>query len=430
MINSLYIAQSGLNASKYSVDVTSNNIANENTEGYVKRVVNTSETTDLQDDIGNGVSFDVVTRSSNDYLYDKLVSQSSLSSYYEQENSTLSEIETMFSETESSGLSTTLSNFFDSIESLRSNPTNSIYQNEVSTQAQLLVDSLQSLNSALDDTSNSTIDQFKDQVDSVNNILNQIVYINEQMIQSNAASNDLLDKRDTLEKELSNYVDIKVDRNSDTYNLKIAGATVISNNTNFNEITINSDFSDLNNLNTFLMVYNSKLSLSSGSLKSLTQNLNTNTSTISSYKQSLNDFAKALIDYTTNNNTVPLFSGTDVESLTFEENNISSLTSDDLESLAQMQWDESLTIGTQTDTSFSEFYQNLLVTISSNVENNSFKLESQEAIVNSLETTYNDLTKVDPDEEMINLLQYQAAYEANAKIITAVDEMLQTLLAM
>ena len=28
---------------------------------------------------------------------------------------------------------------------------------------------------------------------------------------------------------------------------------------------------------------------------------------------------------------------------------------------------------------------------------------------------------------MINLMQYQAAYEANAKVITAVDEMLQTI---
>ena len=44
--------------------------------------------------------------------------------------------------------------------------------------------------------------------------------------------------------------------------------------------------------------------------------------------------------------------------------------------------------------------------------------------------TIRDKNKVDPDEEMINLLQYQAAYEANAKIITAVDEMIQTLLAM
>ena len=43
MINALYIAKSGLDTSRYSVEVTSNNIANENTTGYVKRVVNTSE---------------------------------------------------------------------------------------------------------------------------------------------------------------------------------------------------------------------------------------------------------------------------------------------------------------------------------------------------------------------------------------------------
>lgn len=152
MINSLYIAKSGLNASKYSVDVTSNNIANENTDGYVKRVVNTSELSSLEDNIGNGVSFDGVTRTTNSYLYDKLVAQSSLASYYEQEDSILSSIEIMFDEADDSGFSTTLSNFFDSIESLREEPTNLIYQNELSTQSQLLVNNLQSLNSDLDDT--------------------------------------------------------------------------------------------------------------------------------------------------------------------------------------------------------------------------------------------------------------------------------------
>lgn len=430
MINSLYTAQSGLTTSRYSVDVTSNNIANENTEGYIKRVVNTSELNTLEDDIGNGVSFDGVTRSTNVYLYDKLVSQSSLSSYYEQEDAILSEIEIMFSETDESGLSTTLSNLFDAMESLRSDSTNSIYQNEVSTQAQMLVEGLQSLNEGLEDSFDSTLEQLEDQVSSVNNILEQIVYLNEQIIQSNTASNDLLDKRDALEKELSNYVDIEVNRNSDTYNLKIAGTSVIFNNTNLSEVSISGDFTDLDNLDTSLMVYNNKLSLSSGSLKSLTQNLTTETSTISSYKQSLDDFAKALVDYTTANSSIPIFSGTNVESLTFEDENLSSLTSDDLENLAKMQWDESITIADTANTSFSEFYQNLLVTISSNVENNSFKLDSQNSIVSSLQSDYDNLTKVDSDEEMINLLQYQAAYEANAKIITAVDEMLQTLLAM
>ena len=532
MINSLYTAKSGLTTSKYSVDVTSNNIANENTTGYVKRTVNTSELPELENDIGNGVSFDGVTRNTNVYLYDKLVSQNSLASYYEQEDSILSNLEIMFSETESSGFSTTLSTFFNSIESLRADSTNLIYQNDLATQAQSLVDGLQSLNDELNSALDTTTQQLEDQVDTVNNILEQIVYLNKQIVQSNTASNDLLDKRDALEKELSNYVDIEIDRTSDTYNLKIAGVNVIFNNTNLHEVSISenniaqkdiynssdlddSNFSDgdeisivlngtttltlsanvsgatenelknqiINEINTnskfsdytayldssnnlviksniegeegkfdiaisvnnseisknanskeasnsvSLAVYNNKLSLTGGSLKAITQELTSSTSNIYAYKNSLDSFAKALVDTVNSSSETPLFKGSSVDTLSFDKDSITSLSNEDLESLAKIQWNKNITIG-NTSTSFSEFYQNLLVTVSSNVENNNFKLESQNAIVNSLESTYNNLTKVDPDEEMINLLQYQAAYEANAKVITAVDEMLQTLLAM
>ena len=235
MINALYIGQSGLSASKYSVDVTSNNIANENTDGYIKRVVDTSELSGLESDIGNGVSFDGVTRSSSVYLYDKLISQSSLSSYYTQEDSILSNVETMFSETESSGFSVTLSNFFNSIESLRGDSTNLIYQNEFSTQAETLVDGIQTLYSNLDEEISDTKSLLEDQVDSVNSILKQIVYLNEDIQNSSGSTSsyDLIDKRDALEKELSNYVDIEVDRTSDSYNLKIAGTNVIFNNLTF-----------------------------------------------------------------------------------------------------------------------------------------------------------------------------------------------------
>jgi flagellar hook-associated protein 1 len=533
MIDALYIAKSGLNTARYSVDVTSNNIANENTAGYVKRVVNTSELPGLENNIGNGVSLDGVTRTTNAYLYDKLVSQSSTASYYSQEDSILSNVETMFSETDSSGFSKTISNFYDSIESLREEPINLIYQNEFSSQSELMVNSLQYLNNGLNDTLDSTNKLLKNQVDSVNNILEQIVSLNKQMQNSGDSSNDLLDKRDALEKELSNYVDVEVNRDSDTYNLKISGVNVIFNDTNVHEVSIkeeniaqkdiynssdldDSNFSDgdeititLNNTtkltlsanvsgidenelkqqivdsinsdsnfsnytasldssnnliiksniegeegkfdisissnsteiskndrsveaenNVSLAVYNNDLSLTSGSLKAITQELTSTTSNIYSYKNSLDEFANALVETINSNTETPLFSGSSVDSLAFISDNVSSLTNDDLENLSKVQWDTNITIGTTSNTSFSEFYQNLLVNVSSNVENNSFKLEAQDAIVNSLETTYNNLTKVDSDEEMINLLQYQSAYEANAKVITAVDEMLQTLLAM
>ena len=258
MINSLYIGRSGLDAAKYSVDVTSNNIANENTEGYIKRTINTSELTTLEDDIGNGVSFDSVTRSTSVYLYDKLVSQDSLSSYYEAEDSILSNVEMMFSETENTGFSSTLSNYFDSVETLRGDPTNLIYKNDFSSQAEFVVDGIQSLNENLNETITSTRAQLEDDVKTVNNILEQIVSLNEQILQSNTESIDLLDKRDLLEKNLSEYVDIEINRTSSTYNLKVSGVNVIFNNTNLHEISVkeeniaqkdvydSSDFSSLN----------------------------------------------------------------------------------------------------------------------------------------------------------------------------------------
>ena len=115
---------------------------------------------------------------------------------------------------------------------------NPFYQNDLATQAQSLVDGIQSLNSSLENEISDTKSLLEDQVDSVNNLLKQIVFVNKQIVDSNTSSYDLIDKRDTLEKELSNYVDIEVNRDSDTYNLKIAGVNVIFNNTNLHEVSV------------------------------------------------------------------------------------------------------------------------------------------------------------------------------------------------
>jgi flagellar hook-associated protein 1 FlgK len=40
------------------------------------------------------------------------------------------------------------------------------------------------------------------------------------------------------------------------------------------------------------------------------------------------------------------------------------------------------------------------------------------------------MVKVDPDEEMINLMKFQAAYEANAKLATVLQDMISTTLNM
>jgi len=49
---------------------------------------------------------------------------------------------------------------------------------------------------------------------------------------------------------------------------------------------------------------------------------------------------------------------------------------------------------------------------------------------NATEMEYFSVSKVDIDEEMTNLIKYQTAYGASAKIITTIDQMMQTLLGI
>lgn len=49
---------------------------------------------------------------------------------------------------------------------------------------------------------------------------------------------------------------------------------------------------------------------------------------------------------------------------------------------------------------------------------------------NAVEMEYNSVSKVSIDEEMTNLIKYQTSYGAAAKVITTVDQMMQTLLGI
>ena len=49
---------------------------------------------------------------------------------------------------------------------------------------------------------------------------------------------------------------------------------------------------------------------------------------------------------------------------------------------------------------------------------------------NAIEQEYQSVSQVNIDEEMTNLIRYQTAYGASAKVITTVDQMLNTLLGI
>ena len=56
--------------------------------------------------------------------------------------------------------------------------------------------------------------------------------------------------------------------------------------------------------------------------------------------------------------------------------------------------------------------------------------ESQGDLVRQLGNIKESISGVSLDEEMANMIKYQQAYNAAAKLITKSDEMLQTLIGM
>jgi len=239
MLNILNVAQTGLKTSQTQVENVMNNLANEGTEGYKKRVVNVSELEHSDARItGRGVQIDDVSRATNIYMYQNLIKAESTLSNIDELGSMLADIESIFYETEDSGFSADLDRYFNSIENLRTSPQNEVYKNDVENNAKVIVANLQTLYKNIEDVETTTLSNIKENVGEINNILKEIGNISQKIIDTSSGTpNDLLDKRDLLEKELAKYIDVQISR-EDHYELSIAGVTAVRFDTNVREVTV------------------------------------------------------------------------------------------------------------------------------------------------------------------------------------------------
>ena len=76
--------------------------------------------------------------------------------------------------------------------------------------------------------------------------------------------------------------------------------------------------------------------------------------------------------------------------------------------------------------SFNEFYGQLASEIGGKLNNAKFNKESELQLSAQVIAFRDQISGVSLDEEALNLMQYQRAYEASARMVTVLDEMLQT----
>jgi flagellar hook-associated protein 1 FlgK len=85
---------------------------------------------------------------------------------------------------------------------------------------------------------------------------------------------------------------------------------------------------------------------------------------------------------------------------------------------------------TVNNETISGFYKLTTTQIATDTDAIVLEVETKTAVFKAVEMEQESISKVSIDEELTNLMRYQTGYTANAKVVTTIDQMLETLLGL
>lgn len=86
--------------------------------------------------------------------------------------------------------------------------------------------------------------------------------------------------------------------------------------------------------------------------------------------------------------------------------------------------------GSESEQTLDAFYRYSSARIASDGEQSTINKEAALVLQTTVQEEMTSISGVDMDEELVNLMKYQTAYQANAKVITTIDQMIDALLSI
>jgi len=218
---SLLVGMQALEATQGALEATSNNIANANTPGYTREVVQFSENPETYTNgqvNGGGVSLDGLQSVRDELLNLQIQQQASLQSNANTQSSALQQIQTYFSSFSGEDIAGALSAFSTSLSQLSANPASSAVQQGVLSAGQNLANAFHTTASGLTSAQTYANSQVTQTVAQINSLTSQIAQLNGQLTQSATATNNggtIQDQRDQLVQQLSALTGVSVTQSSD-----------------------------------------------------------------------------------------------------------------------------------------------------------------------------------------------------------------------
>jgi flagellar hook-associated protein 1 FlgK len=448
-----------------AIDVTGQNIANVNTPGYSRQrvVMEPSAPINFQPgQMGTGVKAAEIQRIYDGFIGGQINGENAKLGQWEATESGLERIELIFNESSGVGLEQAMGEFWSAWQDLVNNPSGYPERTALLSRSETLARTFNTMSANLQQIQLDYDRTIAGTLDEINGLSRQIVDLNDKISQVEIAgqnSNDYRDQREQLLKELSGLIETNTYENDQGQVTVLTGggrplvqsphAYTLSTVTNAGglqdvvwmdrsgtavDITASIGGGELKGWldvrDGFAQDYLDRLDALAGSIMSEVNAVHRN-----GFGMTIDPLTGA---FSTGQD---FFAGTTAATMTVDTaialdvNRIAAAATaatvpgDNRNAVAMANLQGRLTMN-GASTTFDNYYSALASGVGNDVRNASANHEYEDAMVTHLENYRESVSGVSLDEEMINLVKFQHAYDAAAKLITTVDDMLNTVLNM
>lgn len=440
---SLQTAFSGLQAAQAQMDTIANNVANANTPGYVRQVVDLVTADPYQTSagwVGNGVTTQGIRQIRSAFLDAAVRGTSANQASYQAQATLLQNAEQVLGEP-SNGISTPLDALWSAFENAAANPSNPGAQSTVVSALTTLTNQINQVSASWSQAGQQATQSIATQLSTVNGQLSQLAALNGaiQQASSGGSPGNLLDQRDQLLNTLASETGATSIVNADgTASVSIGGAGVV-NGTTASPLTLNTN-------GTLTAQAGEPLTLGgtiggyqtfvSSQLPQLQSQLNTFASDLATALNAQNEAG-----FNTAGAGGPLLTyapGAAAATLTVAISGPSGLalagsagppfpTNDgtNAQALANLQNATVATGGTQT---LDGAVASLATSLGSLTAGAQASATDAQTLLSAQQSSQSSVEGVSVDQELTHMVAAQEAYQASSRVMTTVDEMLQTVI--
>ncbi len=454
------IAQSSLLAQQKAIEITGNNIANVNTPGYSRQRVNLVQNEPANVGL-NTVSRGVTAEPQIQRFYDQFISaqlnaENESLGRWDTQLEALEKVELLFDEVSGYGLSSAMGEYWNAWQDLANNPDGVVQRSNLISAAQYMTETFNHIRTSLTAVQDDIDTHVESVVSDINSMADQIAALNTKITQQEAighSANAYRDERDLLVFEMSKLIDMDSFEDGNG-NISI----MVGNGRPLVEGAFTWDLTTV----TVAGVQEVHWQDSSGSTVDITTQINNGELKgwieardvlVTNYATELDLVAGTLITEVNNLHAagltldavtptgVDFFSGTDAASIQVDAAIVSNMDliaaagpggtlpgdNSNAIAIANLQGNDTLMPGNST---IDEYYNALVGQVGSDVQTADFSNNHQVTMVHNLQNYRQEVSGVSLDEEMVNLIQHQHAYDAAARMINTASEMLDTLMGL